>query len=739
MNYQSALVSALATFIKKYYKNQLFMGFGLLIAVILPVYLLFIFFAFNGQLGTTLRTTLFYLLIVATACITIKYIFVPLLKLYGYKTNRLSNTDAAKIIGNHFTEIDDKLINTLQLSDKLTNDNSENGLLVASIHQKMLEMKPFVFTKAINKKESFRTAKYATAALVLLLTMLVFQSNVFFEGSERLLKYNQVFLQKAPFIFDFDAPTVQKKGNDFTAKLRLIGEKIPGEAYIELDKEWIKMNLNDKQFVQKITNLQNDLNIRFKAGDFISEYFTIKVLGAPFVSKINIKLNYPKYLNKTASEINNTTDLTVPEGTEISWNLIAKNTDKLQFLFNNKPLAGENFYQKRVLDNSSYSLVLSNNVLKQTDSLHYKIEVIKDKYPAISAIQKTDSVSAKVLYFIGTANDDYGISNIKFIYRITNAEGQESLAMSKEVSFTRGSTNAVFSTVLDLNTLVFDLGAKISCYFQVFDNDGVNGAKSAKSDIIVYKAPTAEELEKITQNTTSDIIARMEKAMQAAKQVQQMTKDLQVKMNQSSRMDWQEKQKLAQLIQKQKELQNEVSDIKKEQEQNRTREKEFKKEENKVEEKMKELDKMFKETLSPELQELLKKLEELLKQENKEGIKKELDKMNMADKDMAKDMDRLQEQLKQLTLEKKINETADKLEKLAKAQEDLKKNTLDKNANKEENKAEQKKLNEQFDKIKEDLKDIDKKNEELKDKLDLEKTKPSEDKIDKRRKRHQTI
>jgi hypothetical protein len=74
--------------------------------------------------------------------ILIQFIVIPLIKL-----NRLgkvlSYEAASEIIGKHFSEVRDKLINTLQLNHQLSRNPSQQVLIAASIDQKIGEIKPF--------------------------------------------------------------------------------------------------------------------------------------------------------------------------------------------------------------------------------------------------------------------------------------------------------------------------------------------------------------------------------------------------------------------------------------------------------------------------------------------------------------------------------------------------------------------------------------------------------------------
>ena len=66
-------------------------------------------------------------------------------KLIGLQKG-ISFKEASKIIGNHFPEVQDKLLNVLQLKE----NTNQTDLLLASIAQKSKELQPIPFAKAIN-------------------------------------------------------------------------------------------------------------------------------------------------------------------------------------------------------------------------------------------------------------------------------------------------------------------------------------------------------------------------------------------------------------------------------------------------------------------------------------------------------------------------------------------------------------------------------------------------------------
>jgi hypothetical protein len=111
MNNYQLLLNKLDEFIRKYYKNKLIKGGIYFIGLFLLCYLLVVVLEYFGHFGTTIRTLLFYALLLASSGILMFWIVLPLLKLYKLGA-RISHQQASEIIGNHFSGVQDKLINT---------------------------------------------------------------------------------------------------------------------------------------------------------------------------------------------------------------------------------------------------------------------------------------------------------------------------------------------------------------------------------------------------------------------------------------------------------------------------------------------------------------------------------------------------------------------------------------------------------------------------------------------------
>ena len=146
-NYQ-LLIERLDQFIRKYYVNQLIRGSLYTVGAVLGTFVLFNLLEYYLYLGTTLRKLLFYSFIGCTGYALVTWILLPIF--HYYKLGKvISHELAATIIGDHFADVKDKLLNVLQLKQQ-SFSSSQADLINASINQKSEQLKPVPFVAAIN-------------------------------------------------------------------------------------------------------------------------------------------------------------------------------------------------------------------------------------------------------------------------------------------------------------------------------------------------------------------------------------------------------------------------------------------------------------------------------------------------------------------------------------------------------------------------------------------------------------
>ena len=140
MNGYKNIEQKLHQFTHKYYRNELIKGSILFFSLGLLYLFLTLFLEHFLWLKPNARTFLFWLFIAVEFFLLIKFILIPISKLIGFRKG-ISLEESSKIIGSHFPEVQDKLLNILQLQD---NGNSSD-LILASINQKSNELAPIPF------------------------------------------------------------------------------------------------------------------------------------------------------------------------------------------------------------------------------------------------------------------------------------------------------------------------------------------------------------------------------------------------------------------------------------------------------------------------------------------------------------------------------------------------------------------------------------------------------------------
>lgn len=739
-NYQ-ILIRKLDEFIRKYYKNQLIRGLLYSIALLLLFFLLINIAEYIFNFGVIVRTVLFYTYILANIVIIIKYVLISLFRLF--KIGKvISQEYAAQIIGEHFIEIKDKLLNTLQLK-KLSEQNPYNRELIeAGINQKIENLKPVPFTKAVNFSINKKYIKYPLILIILTFLIFVLSPQLLTEPSERLIKHNVYFEKPNAFHFillNKDLQAIQQE--DFKLDIKITGKESPEKAYIIADNvKYILDKENNLLFHYLFKNLQKDVVFQIAAEDYVSEKYTIRVMPKPVILNFTVELNYPSYTGKKDEVLENTGDLVVPAGTLARWRFYTKDTRNMLFKINNllKQPEKTDFksftYKEFLLNNIAYTINLENQYLKSKDSLAYSINIIPDIFPTVNVEELRDSLYEKFIYFRGVIKDDYGFSKLSFNYEIRNNDERDSLIKPeiKQLPFVKDLLQQQFYYQVDMSSLNVKPGQSVEYYFEVWDNDAINGAKSARSKKMFYKEATQNEVDEKLQKNSEQLQKSLEDNIREAKLIQKRAEELNKKLIQKKDLNWDDKRQAEDLIDKMQNLKNNIENIKNTFQKNNSQEKVLKKQENdELAKKQEELEKLFNELMTDEMKDLIKQYQDLLKEMNKDKINDMLDKIKLNNEDIEKQLNRDLDLLKQLEVEKKLNDAIDKLKELAQKQNKLAEESVQDKKDNQQLQDKQDNLNKEFNELEKQLKDLKELNQKLEDPYKMQNTEQQQNSINK--------
>ncbi|HMQ46821.1 MAG TPA: DUF4175 domain-containing protein [Saprospiraceae bacterium] len=714
------LVNKLDQFIRKFYINQVIRGVLYSVGFVLALFLVVTLLEYYNYFDTGMRKLLFFSFIGFSLLGLSYWVFLPLLH-YFRLGKIISHEKAAQIIGDHFSNVKDKLLNVLQLRQQY--DSTENrDLILASINQKSEEIKPVPFKNAIDLRKNKKYLPYALPPLLLLLLILFINASLITDSTTRLIKNNQDFEKPAPFTFVIDQEKLQVvQYEDYPLNVQIQGDQLPNEVFITIDGYQYRLTKEAPDlFTYRFNKVQEDVEFHLASSGIESREYTLDVMPKPNVLGFEVKLDYPAYTQRKDESLNSVGDLVLPVGTNIDWIFSTENTDNISLRFEGdqevvetKRFSGDLFnYKKRAMRDQPYKLYISNKSLPNADSIGYAISIIPDLYPDIAVERVEDSTDNKLLFFLGSASDDYGLLSLSFNYRIKKADGKQGELVSLKLQKPT-EKQMPFNYLFDLHEIDLAPGDEVTYYFEVYDNDGVNGSKSARTNLMVFNMPTVKEFEAMEEENDQQIKEDLEKALKESKEVQEEMKRLREEVLQKKELDWQSRKELEKLLDRQKNLEQKIQDAKQAFEENLKNQEEFSETDERIMEKQEQIQEMMEEVMSEEMQELMRKIEELLEEMGKNESLEMMEEMEMSDEQLEMELDRMLELFKQLELEQEMQDAIDKLEELAEKQEELSEETEKGDKDQEELEKKQEEIDEEFKELKEKMEDIEKKNEEL--------------------------
>ncbi len=723
------LFQELQQYKRKYYINQLLKGILVSLGILLTAFILLNTFEYFGRFDSTGRTLLFFSFVGASVLVLVFWVLIPISKLIGLN-KQISDDEAAQQIGKYFPNIDDKLLNTLQLH---RSQDAQNALVKASIEQKTKELTLVRFTDAVHFEENRKYLKYILVPLCLLLIVFISSpslfTELFTESSARIINFRKDFVEPAPFQFFLENKKLRAfKNEDYTITVALKGRAIPSEVFLMSGGRKYKMTTESElgKYSYKFPKLQKPVDFYFDAAGFSSSDYEIEIIERPSLLAFNAYLSYPPYLGKANEKWDNIGNLVVPEGTQIQWQFKANKSDKLQLIFNegkdtiNARKRDSQFfeYSKQARRPEGYQVRLQNQYSTNKEEINYYINVIPDQYPKISMQEYQDTLTYNFLSVGGSVSDDYGLSQLRLFYRITR-EGRAGELKSVPINISNDQSIQNFYYQLPLEELGLTPGDRLEYFAQVWDNDGVNGAKSAKTSTLLFKIPSKSELKEEIDQSVAKTESQIDKSIKKAEKLQKDIKSLEDKLRNKNQLEYQDKKLAEEIIKKREELAEEIKKLQQQNQNINEKQERFSEKSPELKEKMDKLKELMNELLDEETKKLYEELQKLLEQNREnDAVLEKLEEIKNKEGSLEKELERALEMFKQLQFEQKLEQTIEDLQELGKEQEELGKETEQnekgKDAQKQEEiKEKQEEIKEKFEEIKKDLENLEQMDKEL--------------------------
>ena len=714
----NVLREKLEEFIRRFYLNELLKGGILFVSAGLLYFLVTLSLEHFLWLEPTGRQILFWSFVLVEVLLFLKFIVIPLLKLFKISKG-IDYAQASRIIGNHFPEVQDKLLNLLQLKK----DSRQSDLLLAGIDQKAQELRPVPFSMAVDFRSSLPYLKYTVIPILILgIIFISGNSNLFAESYDRVVHYKKAYVPPAPFAFQVVDNELKSRAKEaFKLQVETVGNVMPENPVVHYDGQTYFLNaISPGLFEYTFEPLEEDVEFYLSANEVRSGRYTIEVMEVPELKDFEMHLQFPDHTEMKDEIRKGSGNVTVPEGTHIEWRLKAAATTEISFKLSDTT---ETFQreekvfqlQKRVLEDLNYSISTSNEEVKDFENLSYAVRVVEDEFPKLELQQENDSINTDVQYFFGKVSDDYGISGARLVYYpVENAEAK----IRHNIPVARAAYAEFISAFPD----TFDLakGTSYEFYFEIFDNDALNNYKSAKSRTFSYRKKTDSELKDERLEQQNNAIQGLDNSLGKMEFSEKELEELSRLEKQKQSLDYNDRKKLKNFIDRQKK-QNEIM-----KEYSEKLKKSLEEEESGQSDELKEQLEERLENKEKRLEENEKLLEELRKygeKINEEELGEKLERLSKNNQNQEKSLEQLLELTKRYYVEQKASKISRDLENLAEEQEDLSQNE------KENTPEAQDSLNEKFEEIRGDIEELEKENEALQEPMETGGDKEAEEEI----------
>ena len=716
------LVSKLNNFIREYYKNKILKGFIYSVIFLITILIIVSLIEYFSYSNSIIRGIIFWSYVFLTSIIVTFWIILPTIKMFKISKG-IDYIDAAKIIGEHFDEVSDKLTNILELK-KL--NYGDTKIIEASIDHKIQQIKLTPFNKAVNWSRTIANAKYLLIPVIVVLLIIISGNKVILSDStNRIINYNEEFSRPAPFYFEIMNDELKiVEGNDFKLSLKTSGKSSPEQLKINFNGTIQRMKKNsENNFSFFFNNVHSTFSFFMFDEKLKSQNYVIEVLPRAKTENIKMTVSPPAH-NKSSKKIyNNSGSIDVTEGSLVSWEIQTAQTEDLKFIFEDIELDvlanddGLFVFNKHIFDNTNYQILISNSNMLNGDTTFYNLKVIKDRHPTID-IELNDENENIIS---GFATDDYGFSSLVFVCEDSFEKKTDTI----KINIDSRAQSFVYN-VDDIISTINNDDEALKCYFVICDNDVVNNLKCTNSEQMYLSPKSASEAQNEFTENINDVKNEIALELNELDELKIELEEYEKRLIGADSLDWRDKKKLDEILKKQKAFEKKIDELKNKTQQSFEELNTFSQPSDDIIKKQKELEKLFDEIMSQEMKDLFKELNELKDELDKNELQKKIQELQLSNEDLEKELDRNLEILKQVEFDQKLENIINETKELSKNQLSLSKDTLNIN---EKLKA-QENYNNDFNKIKDDIKDLNQLNSSLENKNKISDTKDIEKNID---------
>lgn len=707
------------------------------------VFLLFFFVVslveFFFSLEKSFRFLLFLSLVIVFLLLISIFIIYPLIRLLRRDKNEIY-LSLGKLIGFHFEQIKDKLVNVLQLIFNLDKTNYySKDLQIAAIEQNLRLFERFNFNEVVDKKNLRTYFKYFLLT-VTVFTILGFAFPDLPFASYRIINFNKEFT-KPPEFYIVIEPGNKKitKGENYYCRIKTVGKSIERlDLFYSFEGMEIfeKINLeadSTGEFNYTFISPPKSFKLYAQAKNVKSETYLVEVVNYPVIKELTVKVYPPSYTKLPPQIYEDDGNINTIKGATIE--VIIKSSKELsqaKLLFDDSStikmnvngFKGETKF--RGTKNGTYKILITDyEGYPNLNPVEYQINLLEDFAPSISllipqgTVDLTENMRVPLVFRI---RDDYGFSKLVLNYRLSYSRYEQPKEKYSTIEIPFGkSLDTVITYIWNLTSMNLVTEDVVTYYLEVYDNDVISGPKSAQTPLMQVRIPSLEEIlaegNERFENTIEDAKSIQKEVEELKQKIEELDKDLKTPkdLKQQDKLSWEEQKKTQDLIKKHEEvlqkvenLQQKLNELQNKLNENKTLSKE-------TLQKFMELQELLNQLDSKELKEAIQRLNEALRSLNRQMLQEALKNFQFNEENFRASIERTIELLKRIQIEQKMDEALKRLEQMNQKLNDLMSELENTNPNNQQKLNE---LSKQQDQLTKDIENLEKTLEDLQEKME---------------------
>jgi hypothetical protein len=635
------------------------------------------------------RRVLIFLYLLSGLVILNCCLVIPVLAFFNPR--KPPDDDLAKMVGQTFPQIRDRLVNALQIvrdhdrhRDGTSEPLAESSLSI--VHEVTEKLDYRESAKKIRLSELSRPFAIVLSVAIILAIVAAKPLQM---ASRRLLHPYTRFDKPLPFSWKVHPGNIRIiQGDSLTLSITITGERPESVALLTVESNRPPLTVPlSPPFIHYIASVGQSFQYQWTADDFVSPLYHIEVLRRPVIRQFQVTVTPPVYSGLSDQILEpNIGDIRALAGSKAQ--ILISASDHLKgaglFFKNHSPrpmdLTSPNCARSQWLiagPDEYYIAIQDTQNLWNIDPIHYSVKIIPDLNPIarITNPGKDTDLNEQMRLDLGLeAEDDYGFLKTQIIYWIrrggdllSSIQDTFSIPLTIEPSKRRIVTR--YNWNLDsLGLLPQDV---ISYLYEVWDNDRFSGPKRGRSESYQARFPSMLEI-------FEDVTKMQNQQMDSLQDILAEGSDLQDKLNEltedikaNREIPWEEKRKLAEAIQNQMEMAKTLEQLNKQIEEmtEKLQSNDLISEE--TLDKYRQLQELFDEIATPELQEAMQKLRESLEEMDQEALRRAAENLEIDQQMLMKSLDRTIALLQRIQIEQKIDEMIRRAEDLNERQQSV--------------------------------------------------------------------